>query len=94
MIIIYVILLMAINTAGMYLGYLFTETKYRLADKYEWLNFKPFTCLPCFTFHLIWVMQVTVAILLNSLQYGIAGVVFAFAIWFCLHLENNNKIEK
>ncbi len=94
MIIIDVILLMVINTTGMYLGYLFTETEYRLADKYKWLNFKPFTCLPCFTFHLIWVMQVTVAILLNSFQYGISGILFAFAIWFCLYLENKNKIEK
>lgn len=94
MIILYVLLLMAINATGMYLAYLLTETDYRLADKYEWLNFKPFTCLPCFTFHLIWIMQVTVAILLNSLQYGIAGVLFAFAIWLCLYLENKNKIEK
>ena len=94
MIIIYVILLMVINTTGMYLGYLFTETDYRLADKYEWLNFKPFTCLPCFTFHLIWIMQVTVAILLNSLQYGIAGMFFAFVSWFRLYWENKNKIEK
>lgn len=94
MIILYVILLMAINATGMYLGYLFTETEYRLADKYKWLNFKPFTCLPCFTFHLIWILQVTVAILLNSIQYGIAGVLFAFAIWFCLYIENKNKIEK
>ena len=89
MIILYVLLLIAINATGLYLGYLLTET-----DKYEWLNFKPFTCLPCFTFHLIWIMQVTVAILLNSLQYGIAGVLFAFAIWLCLYLENKNKIEK
>ena len=35
MIILCVILLMLINTAGMYLGYLATEGKYRLADKYE-----------------------------------------------------------
>lgn len=94
MIILYVLLLIAINATGLYLGYLLTETDYRLADKYEWLNFKPFTCLTCFTFHLIWIMQVTVAILLNSLQYGIAGVLFAFAIWLCLYLENKNKIEK
>lgn len=94
MIILYVILLMIINTAGMYLGWLFTESDYRLADKFKWLNFKPFNCLPCLTFHLIWIMQVTVAILLNSLQYGLAGITFAFAIWFCLYIENKNKIEK
>ncbi len=32
---------MVVNVFSMWIGYTLTETKYRLADKFDWLNFQP-----------------------------------------------------
>lgn len=95
MLIFLVTLLVILDTAGMFFGILFTEKpKYRLADKYKWLDFKPFNCKPCLTFHFIWIFQVIAAILLGNLQYGILGIISAFIIMLGLYIEDKNKIEK
>lgn len=94
MIILYLILLMVVNVFSMWLGYILTETKYRLADRYKWLDFQPFNCRKCFTTWTIIIMNITIACLLSSLLYAITGVVFGGAIGLCLHIQEKNKIEK
>lgn len=94
MVILYLILLMVVNVFSMWIGYTLTETKYRLAEKFDWLNFQPFNCKKCFTTWTIIIMNITIACLLSSIWYGITGVVFGGAIGFCLHIQEKNKIEK
>lgn len=94
MIILYLILLMVVNVFSMWVGYILTETKYRLADKFDWLDFQPFNCRKCFTTWMIIIMNITIACLLSSVCYAIIGVVFGGAIGLCLHIQEKNKIEK
>lgn len=94
MIILYVMLLMAVNVAGMYTGWLFTESRYRLSERYGWLDFQPFNCKKCFTTWIIIIMNITIACLISSIWYGVTGTVFGGAIGFCLYLNERNKIEK
>lgn len=85
--------LIAVNIIGCFIGWLLTESKFRIVEYIPFLNFKPFNCRPCFTFHTIWILQLIIALLIGSWAYGIVGVLCAFAIFFCLWIINKNEVQ-
>lgn len=85
--------LIAVNIICCFIGWLATESKYRIVEYIPMLNFKPFNCKPCFTFHTIWIIQVGIAIIIGSWGYGIVGVIIAFITFFCLWFINKNEVQ-
>lgn len=88
-----IILYITINAIAIFIGWLATESKLRIADQIPQLNFKPFNCRPCFTFHSIWILQVITAYIIGSWIYGIIGIITAFTIWFILWYQDRQHIE-
>ena len=75
---------------GYSIGYIFTETKYRLA-KNEFFNRKPFSCLKCLSTHIAWVTSTAASLLFNDwIMLGI-GLIFAAALFVGLTLDEKSK---
>lgn len=55
---------------------------------------KPFSCRPCFTFHLCWSIHLIPAFIFDSAVFLVAGVFIAFALFFITKYIDNQKIEK
>jgi len=89
-----IIALAVVILTALYLGWLLTETRHRIADKHWFLNRKPFSCRPCLTFHFGWILSAIVAVLAGSLCFFIAGLAVSFAVWLILEMRNRSKIDE
>lgn len=72
------------------IGYIFTETKFYLAQ-FDIFKFKAFECRPCFTFHVSWVLQTFIALLFNDWIMLIVGVVFSFILYLGLYIDQKKR---
>lgn len=75
---------------GYFLGYVFTETKLRLA---QWKIFqtKPFLCRPCLSFHIAWVTSTFISLLLGDLIMLLFGILFARGLWVGLKIDEKER---
>lgn len=88
-----VILMIIINMVGTWLGWLFTEYEPTRISRLKWLNWKPFTCKPCLTFWIITTFQITTAIILSSIPYGIIAITLALFTFGALKMDEKNNVE-
>ncbi len=84
------ILLVISVLIGYTLGYVFTETKLRLA-KWKLFQFEGFQCRPCLSFHIAWVTSTFFALLFMDFKMLLVGVVFAFVLWIGLKVDQKQK---
>ncbi len=85
----------SVNLSGIFLGNLFTENKYVALTQFsKKFNRKPFNCKPCLTFHLLWILYTIVAVIISSWLVWAIGLIFSFAIFGVLYLDNKSKIIK
>ena len=83
-------LLLTSALLGYFLGYFLTETKYRLS-RFRVFQFKAFECRPCLSFHLAWIAATFVALSFTDWIMLIVGVIFAFALFAGLKIDQKNK---
>lgn len=76
--------------AGYLLGYILTETDLRLS-RFKIFQFKAFECRPCLSFHLAWVTSTFVALGFADWIMLIIGIIFAFALFAGLKIDEKNK---
>lgn len=88
-----ILIFITINIISCIIGYIATESKHRIVEYIPILNFKPFNCRPCFTFHTCWILQVITAYIIGSVLYAAVGVVCAFAIFFYLCYQDKKYIQ-
>lgn len=84
------ILLVICVLVGYALGYIFTETKYDL-QRWELFDFKMFKCRPCLTFHITWVLTTFTSLLFNDWKMVGVGIVFAFALFILLKIDEKRR---
>ena len=87
------ILLVLSVLIGYFLGYFFTETKYRLA-KFKVFQMKVWECRPCFSFHIAWVTATCVSLCFNDWIMVIIGILMALIMWWGLKTDEENKTVK
>lgn len=75
------------------LGYIFTETKYDL-QKYPIFDFEAFKCRKCLSFHISWVLSTFTATLFNDWVMLVIGIIFAFALFVGLKIDENKRFVK
>lgn len=75
---------------GYFLGYFFTETKYRLGQ-YRVFQFKAFECRKCLSFHIAWVTATFISLLFNDLIMVAFGIAMAFMLFAGLYLDEKEK---
>ena len=78
---------------GYTLGYIFTETKYYLS-KYPIFDFEAFRCKKCLSFHISWVLSTFAASLFNDWVMLVIGIIFAFALFIGLKIDENKRFVK
>ena len=78
---------------GYTLGYVFTETKYRLA-RYPIFQFQAFECRKCLSTHIAWVTSTTIALLFEDWYVLIIGLIFAAALFTGLYIDEKNNTIK
>lgn len=83
-------LLLLSTIVGYTLGYILTETKYKLPD-YGIFNFQGLKCRPCLSFHLAWITATFVALSFEDWIMLVVGVIFAFALFTGLKIDQKNK---
>lgn len=84
-------LILVISTlVGYTLGYMFTETKYRLA-RYPLFQFKAFECRKCLSFHITWVLATFFSALFYSWEMFITGLFFATMLFIGLKIDEKNR---
>lgn len=88
----FILLLLSVFT-GYLFGYLFTE-KYPLANKWKVLDFEGFKCRQCLSFHIAWVTSTVISLLFEDWIMIIIGIVFAFALFAGLKIDQRNKTIK
>lgn len=91
---IHIILQGGIIILSLYLGWLLTETEHRLADKHRLLDRKPFSCRPCLTFHIGWILSGTIALPIGNFSFFLLGLILSLITWLILEIESKNKIDK
>lgn len=75
------------------LGYIFTETKYDL-QQYPIFDFEAFKCRKCLSFHISWVLSTFISLLFNDWVMLVVGIIFAFALFIGLKIDENNRMIK
>ena len=75
---------------GYTLGYVFTETKLRLA-KWKLFQFEAFQCRQCLSFHIAWVTSTIISLLFGDWTMLLVGVGFAFMLWLGLKIDQKRK---
>lgn len=84
------ILLILSVFAGYSLGYLMTETKYRLGQ-WRFFQFKAFECRKCLSTHIAWVTSTFAALCLSDwIMLGV-GLVFAAVLFVGLYVDEKNR---
>ncbi len=85
----FLLLLFSVFT-GYFLGYIFTETKYRLA-RYKVFQFQAFECRKCLSTHIAWVTSTLFATIFEDWLVFIIGLIFAAALFTGLYIDEKNK---
>lgn len=75
---------------GYILGYILTETKYRLAN-YPLFQFHGFECRKCLSFHISWVISTFISLLFNDWIMLIIGIIFAAFLFLGLYIDGKEK---
>lgn len=75
---------------GYFLGYLLTETKWRLS-RFKVFDFEAFKCRQCLSFHLSWVSAVAFSLMFRDWVMLIVGVAFAFVLYIGLKIDQKRK---
>lgn len=78
---------------GYTLGYVLTETKYRLS-KYPLFQFKAFECRKCLSTHIAWVTSTFISLIFGDWYMLIIGLVFASALFTGLYIDERNRTLK
>lgn len=75
---------------GYFLGYLFTETRYRIA-RFKVFDFEAFRCRQCLSFHISWVLSSMMSMLFEDWVMLGVGVAFSFALYLGLKIDQKRK---
>ena len=75
---------------GYTLGYILTETKYRLAQ-YPLFQFQGFECRKCLSTHITWVTSTFISLLFHDWIMFIIGLFFAAMLFIGLYIDQKNK---
>jgi hypothetical protein len=78
---------------GYFLGYFFTETKYRLA-KYDVFRMMVWECRKCLSFHIAWVTSTFISLLFSDWIMFTIGLFFAIMLHIGLRIDEKNKTIK
>ena len=88
----FLILVLAIIIAFS-LGWFLTEPRmFRIADKWEMFNVKPFTCRKCLSFHIAWVITTFFSLALGDWIMLLVGLFFSIMLFIGLYLDEKSKI--
>lgn len=87
------ILLVLCVFIGYTLGFVLTETKYRLA-KYRLFQFQAFECRKCLSTHITWVLTTLCSTLFSDWLMFIIGLFFAAMLFTGLYIDEKNKTIK
>ena len=71
-------------------GYILTETKYRLA-KHPLFQFQAFECRKCLTTHICWVTTTTISLFFNDWIMFTIGLFFSSMLFLGLYIDELNK---
>lgn len=75
---------------GYTLGFILTETKYRLAQ-YPLFQFQAFECRKCLSTHIAWVTSTFISLLFNDWIMFTIGLFFAAMLFIGLYIDQKNK---
>lgn len=75
---------------GYALGYVLTETRYRLS-RYPLFQFQGFECRKCLSTHISWVTSTFISLLLGDWYMLIIGLIFAGFLFLGLYVDERNK---
>lgn len=78
---------------GYFLGYFFTETKYRLS-RYDVFKMTVWECRKCLSTHISWVTSTFISLLFNDFIMLIIGLIFAAFLFIGLYIDQKNKTIK
>lgn len=84
------LLLIASVLIGYFLGYLLTETKYRLSQL-RVFQMIVWECRKCLSFHIAWVTSTAISLLFGDWVMLGVGIVFAFMLFVGLRIDEKNK---
>lgn len=84
------LLLLASVLTGYFLGYFFTETKYRLA-RYDVFKMKVWECRKCLSTHIAWVTSTFISLLFEDFCMLIIGLIFAGALFTGLYIDEKKR---
>lgn len=84
------IILVLCVLVGYTLGFIFTETKYRLG-RYPLFQFQAFECRKCLSTHITWVLTTLSSCIFYSWEMFIVGLFFATMLFIGLYIDEKNK---
>lgn len=87
------IILVLCVLAGYTLGFIFTETKYRLG-RYPLFQFQAFECRKCLSTHITWVLTTLASCIFSDWKMFIVGLFFATMLFIGLYIDEKNKTIK
>lgn len=87
------IILVLCVLVGYTLGFIFTETKYRLG-RYPLFQFKAFECRKCLSTHITWVLTTLASCIFSDWKMFIVGLFFATMLFIGLYIDEKNKTIK
>lgn len=87
------ILLLSSVFLGYFLGYMLTETRYRLS-RYDVFKFQAFECRKCLSTHIAWVTSTLFSTFFNDWIMFIVGLFFASMLFLGLYLDEKKRTVK
>lgn len=87
------IILVLCVLVGYTLGFIWTETKYRLG-RYPLFQFQAFECRKCLSTHITWVLTTLASCIFSDLLMFIIGLFFASMLFTGLYIDEKNKTIK
>lgn len=87
------IILVLCVLVGYTLGFIFTETRYRLG-RYPLFQFQAFECRKCLSTHITWVLTTLSSCIFYSWEMFIVGLFFATMLFIGLYIDEKNKTIK
>lgn len=87
------IILVLCVLVGYTLGFIWTETKYRLG-RYPLFQFQAFECRKCLSTHITWVLTTLASCIFSDWLMFIIGLFFATMLFVGLRINEKNKTIK
>lgn len=84
------IAIIGITTSSFILSRLITESSFRIP---ELLDFKPFNCRKCLTFHSIWILNTILGLIVQNYIVILIGFIIALASYYLIKKEEESKWE-